>query len=311
MSQESIPVKLLEALKDPATALHRAQRGNFVHSIQDTTRILLQHHNRSEIVNQKEIRIIGLRRTGNHAIMKWVQKQQPGVVWCLNNLPINENPYRHRYEYPEPLDPQWQSERIRAESRGNFSQKDCLIYSYEDYQLKEIVNQDFEKKHTLYIGKSLERYDLLILRDPFNLVASRIKSGKIPVKVESKTMIDLWIEYAKEFLHETQHLNQKKICLNYNDWFSDVDYRQQIACQLKLDFSDAGMDDVSDYGGGSSFDRTKLQGQAKKMDVLNRWKHFSDDPSYRKLLDNEELREYSERIFGQIPGTESLALSVK
>ncbi|NET62178.1 MAG: hypothetical protein F6K47_40545 [Symploca sp. SIO2E6] len=306
MSQASILGKLLEALKDPAMALQRLQRGKLVHGIQDTTRIFLQHHKHSEIVNQKEIRIIGLRRTGNHAIMKWVQKQQPGVVWCLNNLPVKENPYRHRYEYPERLDPQWQLERIRNEARGNFSKKDCLIYSYEDYQLTEVIDKSFANKQTLYMGKSFAKYDLLILRDPFNLVASRIKSDKMPVKNEGKTVIDLWIEYAKEFLNETQYLTNQKICLNYNRWFGDVDYRQQLAGQLKLDFSDAGIDDVSNYGGGSSFDRRELQGQAKKMDVLNRWKYFSDDPSYRKLLDNEELRDYSERIFGHIPGTESL-----
>jgi len=42
------------------------------------------------------------------------------------------------------------------------------------------------------------------------------------------------------------------------------------------------------------------------MDVGSRWKYFADDPSYRKLFDNQELLEYSERIFGHIPGTESL-----
>jgi len=42
------------------------------------------------------------------------------------------------------------------------------------------------------------------------------------------------------------------------------------------------------------------------MDVLNRWRLFAEDSFYRQLLDNQELREYSERIFGHIPGTEVL-----
>lgn len=74
-----------------------------------------------------------MRRTGNHAVIKWIEKQQAGVVWCLNNLPIAENPYRHRYEYPEKSDPSWQVERLLPEAQGHFTSKDCLIYSYEDY----------------------------------------------------------------------------------------------------------------------------------------------------------------------------------
>ena len=42
------------------------------------------------------------------------------------------------------------------------------------------------------------------------------------------------------------------------------------------------------------------------MKVLERWKQFSDDLFFKKLLNNEELIYYSERIFGQIPGTEAL-----
>lgn len=310
MKEDRFIAKILAAIQNPSQSLYRAKRGNLVHGIQDAVRQIKQHHKRSEIINQKEIRVIGLRRTGNHALINWIAQQQNGVVWCLNNLPVDENPYRHRYEYPEKSDPLWQVERLLPEAQGHFTAKDCLIYSYEDYPLESIVSKKYEKKHDMYVGKSLKRYDLLIIRDPFNLIASRLKSGKIDVKTETKDMVDLWIDYAKEFLGETEYLNQSKICLNYNEWFQNVEYRKEIANQLELEFSDRGKDEVSYHGGGSSFDRRKLEGKATQMDVLNRWKHFCDDPNYRQLLNNQQLIEYSERIFGQIPGTELLYSSI-
>ncbi len=68
-----------------------------------------------------------------------------------------------------------------------------------------------------------------------------------------------------------------------------MDYRKKIAFQLKLKFDDSGIDEVSNLGGGSSFDRCEFNKQGSKMDILNRWRNFSEDMSYRILLNNEEL----------------------
>jgi hypothetical protein len=84
------------------------------------------------------------------------------------------------------------------------------------------------------------------------------------------------------------------------------DYRQKIAKQLDMNFTDAGIDNVSGCGGGSSFDGLKLDGKANQMDVNNRWKQFIDREEYRQLFSNKKLLEYSLKIFGHLPGTEVL-----
>ncbi len=266
--------------------------------------------NNSDIVNQKEIRLAGLRRTGNHAIVSWIQEQQKsmGSVLHLNNIKVNENPYRCKcqnlsYYFPEH---KWSIEQYKLQGRGNLIPRDCLIYSYEDYPLEYIFSKRFERKHDLYLGKAKQRYDLLIIRDPFNLLASRLKNNFLPVKSKKHGFIDLWIDYAKEYLGETNYLKHQKVCVNYNLWTSDRDYRQNIAQKLKIDFSDAGIDKVHSCGGGSSFDGKNLDGKANQMDVGGRWKHFADDPVYLKMINNQELLDYSHQIFGLIPGTESL-----
>lgn len=269
------------------------------HEIDDTIRSLSNKQS-SEVINQTEMRIVGLKRSGNHAITNWIIKQKTGKVFYINDVGVNENPYREKYESLLRLQEYRGRQRWEPEVQGNFRLKDCLIYSYEDYSLDRVTNPVFERKHDLYFGKSGERYDLLILRDPFNCLASRIKSNMLSVKDKKKTFIDLWLDYAKEYLGETQYLKHNKIVINYNSWVDDLDYRRQIASQLKLEFSDAGFDEVKHQGGGSSFDGMQFTGQANKMNVHNRWQQFTNDPLFKKLLNNEELLDYSAKIFGHI-----------
>lgn len=277
--------------------------------LQDLYRTLIKR-GEDRVINQKEIRIAGLKRTGNHAIICWLKEQQKaqGTTYHLNNVKVNENPYRYKYQnltyyYPEH---QWAIEQYQKQARGELVPRDCLIYSYEDYSLPKVFSSYFEGKHNLYIGKTANRYDLLILRDPFNLLASRLKNNYLSVKSRHQSFVDLWIEYAKEYLGETNYLKHHKVCVNYNLWKSDRDYRQELASKLNIDFTDAGINKVLSHGGGSSFDGKNLDGKATEMDTKNRWQYFIDDPIYRKLINNKELLSYSQQIFGQIPGIEQL-----
>ncbi|MDJ0660166.1 MAG: hypothetical protein QNJ42_11850 [Crocosphaera sp.] len=255
------------------------------------------------IINESEIRLIGLQRTGNHGITNWIIKQYGDVnIAYLNAVRPQYNPYRLYYN-------NFPNNRFKKDAFGQFSKKDLLFYSYEDRRLERIMDQDFEKKHDLYLGKSANRYDVLILRDPFNLFASRLKmmddQGKKTRLIE-KSSINLWISYAKEFLGETDYLNQKKVFINYNQWFCDQAYRKNISKQLDLEFSDIGLEKVKGQGGGSSFDKQNLSGKATEMKVLERWQNFKDDPRFIKIFENEQLWHYSDQIFGKIPGTECL-----
>nr|MDJ0553448.1 hypothetical protein [Microcoleaceae cyanobacterium MO_207.B10] len=203
---------ILKGLKSPNKVFHKGKR-------------FLEHnlaHN-SEIVNQKEIRVAGIKSTGNHAIINWVKSQQTGEVGFINNVLPSQNPYRYKYEnlrdkFPEY---QWAIEHNRQPAKGNFLKRDCLIDSYEDFPLEQIGSNKFELNHDLYLGRSSIRYDLLIIRDPFNLLASRLKTASqvgyfLSVNSPKKTMIDLWLDYAKEYLGETNYLKHNKICINYN-----------------------------------------------------------------------------------------------
>ena len=302
-----------KTLENPSYILRLVTRKAF-HSLEDTIRSSKQLGKQSQIVNQKLIKVIGLRRSGNHAIINWIIPQQTGIVRHLNNISIRGNYYRELCDKLHDYHPEIylrEKERLEKEARGDFELKDCLICNYEDYNLKQLTSQKMQKRDDFYFGKSLVEYNLLILRDPFNTLASRLNAPKdtaIDLRVNNRAFIKRWIAYAKEFLGETQFLKNNKVVVNYNQWFSDLDYRKQIASHLNLKFSDKGINQVRGFGGGSSFDKCDFSGQAQKMKVLERWQQFSDDVAFKNLLGNEELIYYSEQIFGHIPGTEALKI---
>ncbi len=276
------------------------------------------------IVNDLEIRVAGLRRSGNHAIINWIGKQCDGNRVFINCVKPNENPYRNEYESQRYLERDKRDKKHwgyggvdwwKKEKEGDFSKKQILIYSYEDQELERIFSASYEKKHDLYVGKSKRRIDLIIIRDPFNLFSSRLhtkprKDGRnfsmLQVYSKKYSLPELWLEYAKECLNETSHAKAEKIFVNYNDWKSSIDYRKELAERIGIKFSDKGLNDVSVSGRGSSFDGTKFSGNAEQMDVMNRWKHSVDDEHYKKLFANEEIIVYSRKIFGHIEGTEAL-----
>lgn len=294
------------------------------HQFEDGFRSLRTDTLASYVVNEKEIRVVGLRRSGNHAVMNWIRKQQAEETIYINNVRPKENPFRAVYEdqirkSKDPSLPGWRTkdiDRWQREAKGEFSTKKCLLYSYEDQPIEKLSDRNFEKKHDLYFGRSKVRYDVIIMRDPFNLFASRLRASRkreVPpdqfdfmrVKSKKSSLPQMWIDYAQEYLDETNYLRHTKVHINYNLWSTDPNYRCQIAKKLDLDFTDAGFDDVMTNGGGSSFDGVSLNGKASAMSVLERWKHFADDPHFRALIDDEILLDYAYEIFGTIPDLDS------
>ena len=277
----------------------RAVKRDLAYASHDAWRLTTKRHQLNQVVNQTEIRFIGLRRSGNHAVLNWIFKQLQHPVYFINNVEAGMSPFRFGHlHFPD--------KEYRNEAWGNFSPKEYLIYSYEDYSLKDICTPYSESKHDLWVGKTRKRYDVLLLRDPFNLLASRLKKNYMDVKTPSESVVSLWIEQAKECLGETNLLKHNKIVINYNQWFRSVEYRQKLASQLGLEFSDKGFNYVSSYGGGSSFDARSFQGNAACMDVETRWRCFKDDKAFLKLVANEEIFHYSRAIFGEIPEVDQL-----
>jgi len=86
--------------------------------------------------------------------------------------------------------------------------------------------------------------------------------------------------------------------VNYDRWCRSREYRRSLADQLELPFTDAGFEDVTGFGGGSSFEGTEFDGQASAMHTDRRWVEFRNDPEFQALFRDPQLIELGLSIFG-------------
>ena len=269
--------------------------------------------------NKNELRVLGLQRSGNHAITNWICPQCPGRVVYLNDVKPGKSVFLAyngilgnngdvKYVLFN-LQPSVTigdfTFNIEEERKGNLTGKDFLILSFEDRYPAKLLSEYMEENRRNHIGDSLKKYDILILRDAFNFFASRCAEWNIWSGIKDKRqLVELWKVYAREYLGETGCLTNNKVVISFNDWFLKKEYRQMLADRLNLPFSDEGLNNM--IGGGSSFDGLKFENNPQQMKVTERWKQLVDDDFYRDIFQDKELVELSNRIFGEIPGTEVL-----
>jgi hypothetical protein len=251
-------------------------------------------------VNQKIIRIVGMARSGNHAIINWILAQLPGR-WCFINC---VDPRSSPFETARPIEAGkvWRTNipgfDFAAERAGGLSPKDTLLFSQEDTFLKGALGPDATAIQDSAVGLSARRIDVIILRDPYNLFASRRRLSY--QMVTDRTAVRIWKQHARAYLGESPWLAEDAVRVSYNDWVRDARYRRCLAERLGLVFTDAGVDAVPGCAGGSSFDGTRFDGQARRMALFDRWRAYADDPAYRRHFDTQMAR-LAERIFGPLP----------
>lgn len=291
--------------------------------------------------NFVEIRAYGLMRSGNHAIIEWVQNQHSGHITCfLNNVKHGDyDPYKnHKLKVLTGIDGQIDIEVLRR------MRKRLLLYSYEDQDeleankmtfLDSVFQKAFDKNRKDYLGASRHKLDLMIIRDPFNFLASRLKLLQVRGPLGGVSNLELivknWKILAREALKLTHNPQPGKMVANYNRWATNPSYRKRLSQLVMGNFDDTSMNNISQFGGGSSFrDPDKLtmgmiMVRWKKLfnikryarlghywrrlttpdiekKVFERWKYFATDERFMELVLDKELLELSEELFGKIPG---------
>ena len=243
--------------------------------------------------SKHELRVLGLCRSGNHAIVNWIIAQCPGRVLFYNDLSVGVPFQKH------PIN-------LIKEAQNSESEIRWFIHSYEDVYIKESLgNKALREKLDSSVGKSAARHQILILRNPWNLIASRLvwklkKGAEFRENLEHrKRVVGIWKEHAKEYLNDTCEL-KNKVVISFDHWCSDSAYRQGIATSLGIPFTDKGFDSVASEGGGSSFNGLTSNTKERQVAVLQRWKSVEDDPIFKSLTRDQELVELSERIYGRV-----------
>jgi len=252
--------------------------------------------------------LYALRRSGSHAISIWILHQRYGMK-SVNQNQINDK--LHYFECGDQL-------AILFNNRGHGS----LLNLYDESFANLEKNKDMESIHTAIISHEdlpisdsatqkaygvelcFDDYtlkdDLFVLRDFKNWLASRYMHSK---KYNSgrdfyekcRQSCEMWLDYAKECLESNKYF------ILYDKWFRDVIYRRKLCDDLELEFIDVGMDKVFDYGKGSSFDGTRFDEHAQKMNVVGRYEQVKNEETIQSLVDEyKECMDMSTEIFQEI-----------
>jgi hypothetical protein len=296
------------------------------------------------VTNQLELRVFGLQRSGNHAVIQWILEQHRGKPTCfLNNVRHGDHdPYTTaRQSHCYGFGVEQNAVAVRS------APKHLLILSYEDDRrqvqegrgfLNSAYDDGFASNREAYLGSSQHRMDVVILRDPFNFFASRLKVlDSLPgINRDLAVTRNDWKALAKHVLTAGSSSEDEVLFVSYNEWFSNRKYRRELSRKVLGRFSDASLAAVSGFGGGSSFDArvfsrltwrvvsrkwkkildprayrnirrqwSRLAApSAQSMKVLERWKELRDDRRFQEVFSDPELAELSQRLFGDLPGVQ-------
>lgn len=234
----------------------------------------------------KTFLVLGMKRSGHHAIINWIGDNLDGGATHFNDC-------SRGWKEGKLIPSNQQSQGGKINGNG-----DNLIYNIEDFHPSNFKNYNLQNLQIFHNPTLV----ILVLRDPYNWIASSIKCGGGPKKFINRR-VKIWKAQAKEYLNETRFINPPcgsyLVCLNFNDWFKDNEYKKEMSKTLDLQGWHTGIELVSPRGGGSSFDALRFNYKATQMKILERYKEFESDIFFKSLID-DELRHLSKLIFEEL-----------
>ncbi|MBN2492306.1 MAG: hypothetical protein JXQ29_15775 [Planctomycetes bacterium] len=257
-------------------------------------------------INDVEFCVVACRRSGHHAVMAWLAEQFPGTPFHVNNCVVGENPFRQNRRSLERAGRADEAEAYRREEEGRLTRKELLILNFEDTDLRRVFSSEERVRRERALGPSRKRYNVLVLRDHYNLLASRIKrvrlGSDVPREDLAKALLarELYVQYAREALDETRHIDEPRIVILYNRWFRDAQYRREISARLNGTYREDSLKEVAVHGEGSSFDGVAYSQRAHEMDVLERWRAFAGNAAFHAIVGGRALRRCTSRLFPEI-----------
>lgn len=218
----------------------------------------------------KEYNVYGLRRSGHHAVLTWI-------------IGLTKNTSVHYDAYVE------QNSLVKIPEKNTHHFDNGKEKYITEIKNKEITSVFYNLEDTFiypFPFKELEcqiKRNIIVYRDPYNLLASRCKMFNE-------------LEKYPEYIHATylNHLYFPEkdniiIKINYNSWFSNIEYRKQLANKLDLEFNDNNLNILS--VSGSSFTKQEYIDRGQQMDILKRYLEFVKEPFYIKLFENYPILE--------------------
>jgi len=240
--------------------------------------------------------IVSMHRTGHHAVAVWLLHQREGItdfsistitrwlfavgddsnLYMMANNPLKTGPNEH-------------PDKEKLPSIISEVKPAGLIITHE----QDKINDTLFKAH-----KSPFSFNepIVVIRDFRNWVASCVKMA-----LRDNKIIEDVINNEKVSEYKDHLLNYDKpdcYYIIFNDWATSRLYRKAICNDLGYTFTDAAKDQLSIFGGGSSFTGMDYLKNASQMDVNNRYQEIETHPYYEMIMSkHEEVLKISDSIF--------------
>jgi hypothetical protein len=229
----------------------------------------------------KVVRMFGMRRSGNHAIADWLQRNAAAAgSLFLNNCAARRNPLTN-YRSLE-----LNGKRVGGDARthgATLRDGAFLLISYEDTSPAEAV-----KKRPISDGfdESLIDSEIVIYRGFLNWSASLLKklqsnSGYSPI-ARNVVLLRAVDTYARilDLVERADALGL--VAIRYEDWCHSAAYRADNLTRIGLSARDNRLGEVQPYGGGSSFQKDATD--AADLQTEKRWQAMATDLEYAAVL---------------------------
>jgi hypothetical protein len=144
-----------------------------------------------------------------------------------------------------------------------------------------------------------QQHTVLLLRDPFNLAASRIKHYHLLSAkrrwVDKRRAIGQWEAYAQAY-----QLGNGRLRLRYNDLLEPVNEARlkELTATFGGEYTTEALKHVDVNGLGSSFDGREYEGKPQEMKTNERWREYRDVEAYWGIF-TPEIRKKVAEIFGE------------
>jgi hypothetical protein len=228
------------------------------------------------------IRVFGMRRSGNHALINWLMRNGPEFSVFLNNCVPGKCP----------------ADTARALEIGNLGMslheksvpEHCaevpdggmLVISYEDFMPD--ANEPVQAANA-GLPEDIDCLDLVLFRGFMNWSASLLRklqnNDAHDMLSRLRTMIGAMDRYT-ECLELVQEAPARVRPISYDRWVSRARYRNRILRALELEAKDNSLGRVQNYGGGSSFQKNVKS--ATDLTPHERWHQMVNDAEYQLLL---------------------------
>jgi hypothetical protein len=235
--------------------------------------------------------VYAMQRSGQHAVMAWLQD-------CYQEVGLQTEHVNDAYHGHVPgldvVDPTAQDVLLAS------GPDSVTFVNYEDLPYWQRNDSAAYRE----LQPNAISHDVIVLRDWFNMAASRLRSidqardSGVPLQLHDLS----WQQISRAWLDHASHvLSGGPTVLNYNQWFTDAQYRHTAAAWFGLPNSERSLDHVPSFGRGSSFDGMAYATSGRRMGVLERWNQLSPE-SHQRLIEVSEsstaLSALNQLIFG-------------